>query len=77
MDWTGALENLEKNKKYTEHLMRMPLKWRGAVVDVIDTFDIVKEGLLSIGIDDPFVLTEAVRMAIERHDKSAEGDSEP
>jgi hypothetical protein len=77
MGWTGVLENLEKNKKYTENLMRTPIKWRGAVVDVLDTFEIVKEGLLSIGIDDPFVLTEAVRMVIERHDKSAEGNSAP
>lgn len=77
MSLSHALENLEKSNKFNEHLARLPIKWRGAVVDVVDTFDIVKEGLLSIGIDDSFVLTEAVRMVIERHDKSAEGDSEP
>lgn len=77
MDWTKTLENLEKNKRYNERLMRIPLKWRGAIVDIIDTFGIVKEGLLSIEIDDPFVLTEAVRMTIERYDKSDEGDFEP
>lgn len=46
------------------------------MVDVVDTFAIVKQGLLLHGIDDPFVLTEAVRMTIERYDKSDEGDSE-
>lgn len=76
MSLVSALENLEKSNKFNEHLTRLPLKWRGAIVDVIDTFDTVKEGLSSIGIDDPFVLTEAVRMAIERHDNSIEGDAD-
>lgn len=46
------------------------------MVDVVDTFAIVKQGLSMHDIDDPFVLTEAVRMTIERYDKNDEGDSE-
>ena len=70
------LAKVEQRQKFDEALMRIPLKWRGAVVDVVETFEIVKQGLLLIGIDDPFVLTEAVRMAIERHDSSSEGDED-
>ena len=77
MSLVSALEYIEKNRRYTERLALIPFKWRGAIVDVIDTFDTVQEGLSSIGIDDPFVLTEAVRMVIRRHDKSDQGDSEP
>ena len=77
MSLASAVEYLNKNNNFNERLSKRPLKWRGAIIDVIDTFDIVKEGLLLHGIDDPFVLTEAVRMTIERHDKSDEGDSEP
>ncbi|RPH38554.1 MAG: hypothetical protein EHM87_25400 [Burkholderiales bacterium] len=67
-------EKVEQREKFEESLSRIPLKWRGAIVDVFETFEIVKQGLLLIDIDDPFVLTEAVRMTIERHDNSSEGD---
>ena len=77
MSLLDAVKYADKQNSFNEHLSQLPLKWRGAIVDVIDTFNIVKEGLLLHGIDDPFVLTEAVRMTIERYDKSDEGDSEP
>jgi hypothetical protein len=70
-----AVKYAEKRNSFNERLSQLPLKWRGAIVDVIDTFEVVKEALSLHDIDDPFVLTEAVRMVIERHDKSDEGDS--
>jgi hypothetical protein len=77
MSLIDVLENREKTERFNNYLMSAPLEWRGPVVDVIDTFEIVKKGLSSIGIDDPYVLVEAARMAIERHDKSGQGDTEP
>ena len=76
MSLSKAVRYAERQNSFNENLSRLPLKWRGAIVDVIDTFDIVKEGLSLHDIDDPFVLTEAVRMAIERYDKSSEGDAD-
>jgi hypothetical protein len=48
----------------------MPHKWRGPIVDVIDTFEAVQIGLKSIGIEDPFVLVEAARLVFDRYDKA-------
>ena len=76
MSLLDAVRYAEKQNSFNERLSQLPLKWRGAIVDVIDTFEVVKEGLSLHDIDDPFVLTEAVRMVIERHDKSDEGDSD-
>ena len=76
MSLIDVQENRDKTERFNNHLMNSPLEWRGPVVDVIDTFEIVKKGLSSIGIDDPYVLVEAMRMAIERHDKSGQGDTE-
>jgi hypothetical protein len=36
---------------------------------VVDTFETVQIGLKSIGIDDPFVLIEAVKLVLDRYDK--------
>jgi hypothetical protein len=46
-------------------------EWRDPLIDVIDTFENVQIGLKSIGIDDSFVLIEAARLVLERHDKIA------
>jgi hypothetical protein len=59
----------EDTQRYDRALMQIPHEWRGPVVDVVDTFDIVKMGLKSIGIEDSFLLADAVRMVLERHDK--------
>jgi hypothetical protein len=76
MSLIDAVKYTEKQNIFNENLSRIPVRWSGAVVDVVDTFAIVKQGLSLHDIDDPFVLTEAVRMAIERFDKSSEGDAD-
>ena len=50
-------------------LVHVPHEWRGPIVDVVDTFETVQIGLKSIGIDDPFVLIEAVKLVLDRYDK--------
>ena len=54
---------------FDRRLVHVPHKWRGPIVDVIDTFETVQLGLKSIGIDDPFVLIEAVKLVLDRYDK--------
>lgn len=56
---------------FDRRLEHVPYEWRGPLVDVIDTFETVQIGLKSIGIDDSFLLTEAVRLVLDRHDKAA------
>lgn len=46
------------------------------MVDVLDTFENAQIGLKCIGIDDPFVLTEAVKMILDRYDKQSETPNE-
>ncbi len=65
-----ALESWSESQSYNDLLSQVPSEWKGHIIDVLDTFSIVKAGLRSIGVDDPFVLIEATRMVIERHDKS-------
>jgi hypothetical protein len=57
---------------FDRRLVHVPHKWRGPIVDVIDTFETVQIGLKSIGIEDPFVLIEAVRLVFDRHNKDAQ-----
>ena len=54
---------------FDRRLAHVPHKWQGPIVDVIDTFETVQLGLKSIGIDDPFVLIEAVKLVLDRYDK--------
>lgn len=70
-------DRLEKRNKFNDTISAVPLEWAGPIVDVIDTFEYVKKGLESIDIDDPFVLTEAVRMVIDRHDKNQSREEQP
>lgn len=55
---------------FDRRLVHVPHKWRGPIVDVIDTFETVQLGLKSIGIEDPFVLIEAARLVFDRYDKA-------
>ena len=55
---------------FDRRLVHVPNKWRGPIVDVIDTFETVQIGLKSIGIEDPFVLIEAARLVFDRYDKA-------
>jgi hypothetical protein len=50
-------------------LANVPSTWRGPIVEVIDTFETAQIGLKSIGVDDPFVLIEAVKLILDRYDK--------
>lgn len=57
---------------FDRRLVHVPHKWRSPIVEVVETFETVQLGLKSIGIDDSFVLTEAVRFVFDRKDKSAQ-----
>ena len=61
---------MEATSSSDRRLAHVPHKWRGPIVDVVDTFETVQLGLKSIGIDDPFILIEAVRLVFDRKDKS-------
>ena len=63
---------MDATSAFDRRLVHVPHKWRGPIVDVIDKFETVQLGLKSIGIDDPFVLIEAVRLVLDRHDKDAQ-----
>jgi hypothetical protein len=54
---------------FDRRLANVSPTWRGPIVDVIDTFETAQIGLKSIGIDDPFVLIEAVKLILDRYDK--------
>ena len=55
---------------FDHRLKRVPDRWRRPLVDVVDTFETVQIGLKSVGIDDQFVLIEAVRLVFDRYDKA-------
>jgi hypothetical protein len=55
---------------FDRRLPHIPYQWRGPIVDVVDTFENVQLGLKCIGIEDPFLLAEAVRLVLERYDKA-------
>ena len=44
-------------------------EYRQPIIDVVDTFNTVQLGLKSLGIDDPFVVLEAVKIVLQRYDK--------
>ena len=64
------MSNNDCRTPFDRRLEQVPHEWRGPLVDVIDTFEYVQIGLKSIGIDDPFLLAEAVRLVLNRHDKA-------
>ena len=57
---------------FDRRLKHVPDRWRDPIVDVVDTFETVQIGLKCIGIEDPFVLIEAVKLVLDRHDKERE-----
>ena len=63
---------MDATSSFDRRLAHVPQKWHVPIVDVVDTFETVQLGLKSIGIDDPFVLIEAVRLVFDRHDKDAQ-----
>lgn len=56
---------------FDHRLKHVPDRWRGPIADVVDTFETVQIGLKSVGIDDSFVLIEAVRLVFDRYDKAS------
>ena len=60
---------MDARTPFDHRLVHVPHEWRGPIVDVVDTFETVQIGLKSIGIDDPFVLIEAVKLVLDRYDK--------
>jgi hypothetical protein len=60
---------MDTTTAFDRRLKHVPDAWSRPLVEVIDTFENVQIGLKSIGIEDSFVLIEATRMVIERHDK--------
>jgi len=57
---------------FDRRLKHVPDRWRDLIVDVVDTFETVQIGFKCIGIEDPFVLIEAVKLVLDRHDKERE-----
>jgi len=55
---------------FDHRLKHLPNRWRAPIVDVMDTFETMQIGLKSIGIEDSYVLIEAVRMVFDRYDKA-------
>jgi len=62
---------MDATTPFDRRLAHIPHDWRGPIVDVVDTFETVQIGLKCDGIEDPFVLTEAVRLVLERYDRAA------
>ena len=60
---------MDATTPFDHRLVHVPHEWRCPIVDVVDTFETVQIGLKSIGIDDPFVLIEAVKLVLDRYDK--------
>ena len=57
---------------FDRRLEFVPDSWREPLVDVVDTFETVQIGLKCIGIEDSFVLIEAVKLVLDRRDKAKE-----
>ena len=71
MSWE-FLDTIEEKNAFHDRLELIPAKWRGPTVDVIDTIESVKMGLAALGIDDNFLLIEATRLVLKRHDKATD-----
>lgn len=65
---------MDATSPFDRRLKHVPHEWRSPLVEVIEAFETVQIGLKSIGIDDPFLLTEAVRLVLDRHDKAASAE---
>ena len=63
---------MDATSPFDRRLKHVSHEWHRPLVEVIDTFETVQIGLKSIGIDDPFVLIEAVKLVFDRHDKDAQ-----
>jgi hypothetical protein len=63
---------MDGTSSFCDQLKHVPEEWRQPIVDVVDTFSTVKLGLDGLGIKDTFALVEAVKLVIDRHDKSVE-----
>jgi hypothetical protein len=66
----GNFHAVSLQNNFAKHMNHVPYEWRGPVVDVVDTFEAVQLGLRALGIEDHLVLVEAVKLVIERRDKS-------
>jgi len=62
---------MDATTAFDQRLEFVSPEWRDPLIDVIDTLENVQIGLKSIGIDDPLLLMEAVRLVFDRHDKAA------
>jgi hypothetical protein len=61
---------MDPTTAFDHRLQHVPYKWKSPISEVVDTFETVQIGLKSIGIEDPFVLIEAVRLVFDRYDKA-------
>ena len=66
------MTTMDLTTAFDRRLKHVPDRWRDPIVDVVDTFETVQIGLKCIGIEDPFVLIEAVKLVLDRHDKERE-----
>ena len=54
---------------FCHQLNYIPEEYRQPIVDVVDTFNTVQLGLRSLGVDDPFLVLEAVKIVLQRYDR--------
>jgi len=66
--------HMDGTSPFCHQLKHVPEEWRQPIVDVVDTFSTVKLGLDGLGIKDTLALIEAVKLVIDRHDKSVAAD---
>jgi len=67
---------MDGTSSFCHQLKHTPEQWRQPIVDVVDTFSTVKLGLDGLGIKDTFALVEAVKLVLDRHDKSIAAEAE-
>lgn len=67
---------MDGTSPFCHQLKYVPEEWRQPIVDVVDAFSTVKLGLEGLGINDKFALIEAVKLVLDRHDKSVAAEAE-
>ena len=69
-DLLNSFEKRQNSLPFNQQLKHVPEDWRGPIVEVVDTFETVRLGLEGIGVNDTLALIEAVKLVLDRHDKS-------
>lgn len=62
---------------FDQRLEHVPYGWRGPIVDIVDTFETVQMGMKALGVNNPHIVLEVVKLVLERHDKASIAPVEP